>query len=142
MNWSRCGCALSPGMTGCHREYGASVDSMATLRGPVRRSESGAIDFRQLPAACSRSLAVICRFTSFSASAKVAADTAGPNSGAVPKAGGAPGGGCAGPFCVEDSFGFWAWLAHAAAPSNPRDACVKNFLRDSDDLDIGSPRET
>src|SRR5262249_42127855 len=48
---------------------------------------------RQLPAACSRSAGLRSNWTSFSTSAKVAGETGGPTSGAVPKAGGAPAGG-------------------------------------------------
>ena len=48
---------------------------------------------RQLAAAISRSAGVIVTCTSFSASAKVDGVTSGPTGGAVPKAGGAPGGG-------------------------------------------------
>jgi hypothetical protein len=47
---------------------------------------------RQLPAAISRSAPLSSNCTSFSASAKVEGETGGPASGAVPKAGGAPGG--------------------------------------------------
>jgi hypothetical protein len=81
-----------PGRLGFHCVAGASVASSAIFRGPVRRSSSGAICIRQLLAAVARSAGVICNHTSFSASAKVAADTSGPTAGAVPKAGGAPGG--------------------------------------------------
>ena len=56
---------------------------------------------RQLPAASARSASVNSTCTSFSASAKVAGDTSGPTGGAVPNAGGAPGG---------RSLGFCAWL--------------------------------
>src|SRR5258708_36132424 len=73
---------------------------------------------RQAPAATERSAAVSCTCTSFSAAANVEGVTAGPTDGPTPKAGGAPGGGsCA---CV------------VAAPSRPRDAFVKNCLRDFD----------
>ena len=81
-----------PGRLGFHCVAGASVASSAILRGPVRRSKSGAICIRQLLAACARSAGVICNCTSFSASAKVAVETSGPTAGLVPKAGGAPGG--------------------------------------------------
>src|SRR5579864_3530682 len=50
------------------------------------------MDLRQLPAAAWRSIALSSKRTSFSASAKVEAETGGPTSGAVPKAAGAPGG--------------------------------------------------
>jgi hypothetical protein len=59
---------------------------------------------------------------SFSASAKVAADTSGPTGGAVPKAGGAPGG-SAPAFCAA--------LRHAAAEAaSAVDARLRNCLRD------------
>ena len=83
---------MTPGIAGFHRLAGASPGSSATLRGPVRRSYSGAMETRQLPAACARSAGVNCTCTSFSASANVAAVTSGPTEGPVPKAGGMPGG--------------------------------------------------
>lgn len=48
---------------------------------------------RQFPAACARSEGVNSTRTSFSASAMLADETTGPTGGAVPKAGGVPGGG-------------------------------------------------
>ena len=81
-----------PGNDGFHCDAGATEDAGKNLRGPVRRSYKGAIALRQFPAACSRSEGVRSNCTSFSASAKVAAETGGPTSGAVPKAGGDPGG--------------------------------------------------
>jgi hypothetical protein len=50
------------------------------------------MELRQLPAAVARSAGVRSNRTSFSASAKVVVETGGPASGAVPNAGGAPGG--------------------------------------------------
>src|SRR5258708_38237087 len=85
---------------------------------------------RQLPAATARSLALISTCTSFSASAKVDGDTSGPTAGAVPKAGGAPGGKSAG-FCARLEYA-------AAAPSTPRDVTAKNCLRDFDMFLISS----
>ena len=70
-----------PRSTGFQRVAGATSASSATLRGPTRRSSNGAIDVRQLAAAISRSAGVIVTCTSFSASAKVAGDTAGPDTG-------------------------------------------------------------
>ena len=64
--------------------------SIATLRGPVRRSRSGAIDARQLAAAIWRSAGVIVTCASFSASANVVGVTGGPDTGPVPNVGGAP----------------------------------------------------
>src|SRR5882762_1991310 len=84
---------------------------------------------RQLSAATERSFAFISYCTNFSASAKVAEDTSGPTSGAVPNAGGAPGVGCE---------GFEVWLCTAAAPKRPKEASVMNCLRDLTD---GSPRD-
>ena len=77
--------------TGFQRVAGATSGSSAIFRGPILRSRSGAIDRRQLAAAISRSPAVIVTCASFSASANVEADTAGPEAGDVPKVGGAPG---------------------------------------------------
>src|ERR1019366_10042102 len=63
-------------------------------------------------------------WTSFSPSAKVAGNTAGPTGGAVPKAGGAPAGGAPG---VCDA------RRHAAAEAiRAADARFRNCLRDFD----------
>src|SRR5437763_8759912 len=79
---------------------------------------------RQLPAAWARSAALICTRTSFSDSANVAGETAGPTGGAVPNAGGAP---------AVGSWIGWASLRDAtAAPKIVRDASVKNCRRDLD----------
>src|ERR1700749_3294426 len=48
-----------PGSIGFQSVAGASAASIATLRGPVRRSRYGAIDSRQESAACWRSAGVI-----------------------------------------------------------------------------------
>src|SRR5215831_5453659 len=79
---------------------------------------------RQFAAAISRSGPVISKRTSFAASSKVAADTAGPTSGAVPKAGGAPGVGAAG-------LVFALLHAPAAAASRAHDP-VRNCRLESD----------
>src|SRR3954466_7280246 len=73
---------------GFHRVAGATVASIESLRGPVRRSSSGAIDRGQVAAAVWRSDSVSVTRASFSASAKVAAETGGPDTGPVPKVGG------------------------------------------------------
>src|SRR5437763_17118516 len=79
---------------------------------------------RQLPAAWARSAALICTRTSFSDSATVAGEIAGPTGGAVPNAGGAP---------AVGSWIGWASLRVAtAAPKIVRDASVKNCRRDLD----------
>src|SRR5215831_4135377 len=86
-----------PGSIGFQSVAGASVASIATLRGPVRRSRYWASDVRQVSAACWRSAAVIVTCVSFSASAKVSGVTGGPTPAPVPKVGGAPavsGAGC------------------------------------------------
>src|ERR1700722_17732306 len=85
------GSARSPSDAGSHREAGATDAGGKNLRGPARRSYKGAIEFRQLPAAVSRSEGLSSNCTSFSASAKVEVETTGPTSGEVPKAGGVPG---------------------------------------------------
>src|SRR5258706_8509741 len=85
---------------------------------------------RQLSAATFKSLGVISIWTSFCASVKVVVETTGPTSGAVPKAGGAPGGRSAG-FCAS-------LRSAAAAPKIPRDVCVMNCLRD---FDMNPPTE-
>src|SRR5215218_5631374 len=96
MNASRAGPWGSGPSAGFQRDAGASVGSSATLRGPVRRSSIDAIEERHDLAAISRSAGLIVTCTSFSASANVAGETAGPVRGAVPKVGGAPGGGADG----------------------------------------------
>ena len=94
------------------------------LRGPVRRSYSGAMVLRQLPAAISRSAALSSNWASFSASAKVEGETGGPTSGAVPKAGGVPGGGASG--SGEDLRHATVALMRAVA------VWLRNCLRESD----------
>src|ERR1700683_1068024 len=118
------GPAWWPGRTGSQRDHGATVDSIATLCGPVRRSYTDARLVRQLDAAWARSGADISICTSFSASVKVATDTSGPAGGEVPNAGGAPGGSSVG-FCASAGT-----AATAIAPNTPSDVSVKNSLRD------------
>src|SRR6185436_11423574 len=89
-NLSRGGPAASPAIAGFHRVAGAVLGSIATFLGPARRSRNGAIERRQLAAACSRSAGLIVTCASFSASSKVDAETGGPETGPVPKVGGAP----------------------------------------------------
>jgi hypothetical protein len=124
-NLSTAGPEPGPANTGFHNVAGAVSASISTLRGPTRRSSSGAIDRRQLSAAISRSAALIVTWASFSASAKVAADTAGPEAGAVANVGGAPG--------VADGMaplGAGCSPRHAvAAASMPSGAVIRNCLR-------------
>jgi hypothetical protein len=110
---------------GFHRVAGATSGARATLCGPTRRSSSGAIDRCQLAAAISRSAPVIVTCASFSASANVDGDTGGPDTGPVPKVGGAPGvAGDAGPGVVCGS------LRHAtAAAIAPNGAAIRNRRR-------------
>src|SRR6185295_19031410 len=105
--------------TGFHRVAGATSGSIVTLRGPTRRSSSGAIDRRQLAAAISRSAGVIVTCASFSASAKVDGATGGPETGPVPNVGGAPG--------VDDEVvALLGWLLQATtAPKAPRGAVMR-----------------
>ena len=77
------------GGAGFHCVAGASVRSSATLRGPVRRSYSGAIDCRQLPAACARSAGVIVHLHQLLRLGEGRGRDLGPDGGAVPNAGGA-----------------------------------------------------
>src|SRR5882762_12044156 len=85
---------------------------------------------RQRSAATFKSLGVISIWTSLCASVKVVVETTGPTAGAVPKAGGAPGG---------RSPGFCASLHSAAAePKMPKDVCAINCLRD---FDMNPPTE-
>src|SRR6266511_3727809 len=90
-NRSREDPAAMPGSTGFQSMPGESVGAMVTFRGPVRRSRYGASDWRHESAACCRSAGVIVTCISFSASANVAGDTAGPAVGPEPNVGGAPG---------------------------------------------------
>ena len=57
-NRSRAGPTVSPGSAGFQWVAGATVASSATLRGPVRRSHSEAIETCQLAAAWVRSASV------------------------------------------------------------------------------------
>ena len=123
------GPAGTPGIMGSQRVAGETEGSITTLRGPVRRSTTPAIAWRQLPAACARSAAVISMRRSFSASANVATLTSGPTGGAVPKAGGVPAAGVAAGVGAAWPSAI-ARLA-AAAPTIPAAARVKNFRRDS-----------
>jgi hypothetical protein len=111
-NRSRNDEAAMPGSIGFQTVAGASVGVIVTFRGPVRRSSNGASDCRHVCAACCRSAVVIVTCISFSASANVAGETSGPNAGAVPKVGGAPGG--AGVDCVMEGG---PSLRQAAAPT-------------------------
>ena len=88
------GPGLAPGISGSHNVAGASESSSLALCGPTRISYNGAIAMRQLPEHWASSSCVYCTCTSFSAWAKVSGETSGPTAGAVPKAGGAPGGCC------------------------------------------------
>ena len=125
-NWSRVGPGRAAASTGFQRVAGAICESSGTFRGPVRRSSCGAIDRRQLAAAISRSAALIVTCASFSASAKVEDDTAGPAPGAVPNAGGAPG-----VVGSVDTSGVACCLPRQAtdAPRMPRGAVIRNCRR-------------
>src|SRR3982750_457512 len=122
-NRSRAGPLGTPLIAGFHCVAGASSGASATLRGPARRSSSGAIDRRQFAAAMSRSGALIVVCISFSASSNVAAETGGPDSGPAPKVGGAPGvgGGEAGVVVCSPP--------HAAALTIPIDAVIRKCRR-------------
>src|SRR5262245_40665790 len=85
--------------------------------------------WRQLDAAMVRSGAVSSTWTSFSASAKVVAETCGPAPGPVPKAGGMPAGGPNG--CWVGACAGWS-CKPIVAPSSPIDVVAKKSLRDSD----------
>src|SRR6185437_1831125 len=85
---------------------------------------------RQLWAACFKSALDISIWTSFSASENVAGETGGPTCGAVPNAGGAPGG---------SSAGFWELERQpAVAASTARELRFRNCLRE---LDMAPPRQ-
>src|SRR4029453_2570445 len=115
--------AGTPGRSGFQTVAGASASSIATFRGPVRRSRYGAIDCRHESAACWRSAGVSVTCVSFSASANVAGVTAGPAPGAAANVGGAPG--VAGAVC---EFGAGALVSQATAPtSTPSGALMGNW---------------
>src|ERR1700722_19786091 len=121
-------CSGPPGWAsdaGCHRVAGGTLGK--NLRGPTRRSYKGAIELRQLPAAVSRSVGLSSKCTSFSAPTKVDVETTGPTSGAVPKAGGAPGVELDGDAAAE----FGAGLRHAAsAVIKTAEARLKKWRRE------------
>ena len=87
---------LMPGSTGSQRVAGATDGRRRELARAgaalVERRHASCANCRR-PSARSAGLSSNC--TSFSASANVAGETGGPTAGAVPKAGGAPGGGAA-----------------------------------------------
>jgi nitrate reductase gamma subunit len=89
----------------------------------VRRSRYGAIDVRQESAACWRSAGVNATCISFSASAKVAGVTSGPEPGPVPNVGGAP---AVVGVCVL--VGERALRHAVVATSTPSGALIKNCL--------------
>ena len=110
-------------MAGFHRVAGATFGSSAILRGPTRRSSSGAIDRGQLAAAISRSAALIVTCASRSASLNVDGETGGPDTGPVPKVGGAPGvAGGAGTAAFCDGL-------RQATASAPNGAVIRNRRR-------------
>src|ERR1700737_3954208 len=82
------------------------------------------MSLRQLPAAIVRSLPLSSTCASFSASAIVEGEISGPTAGAVPNAGGAPGGRLGDVCALVPREG--------AAPRRPSDVWVKNCLRDFD----------
>src|SRR5438876_10000914 len=90
-NRSRDGAAAIPGSIGFQSVAGASVASIATFRGPVRRSKYCGSDVRHESAACWGAAGVMGTCISVSASAIVAGVTgvAGPAPG--PEGGGGPG---------------------------------------------------
>src|SRR5919107_279592 len=118
---------VTDGSDGFHSVAGASVASIATLRGPVRRSRYGAIDSRQESAACWRSAGVIVTCINFSASAKVAGVTTGPAPLPVPNVGGAPAGGAV--VCVLAGGGVVSLRQAEAATSRPSGARRRNCRR-------------
>src|SRR5258707_777669 len=123
-NRSRAGDAAIPWIIGFHSVAGESGASIATLRGPVRRSRYGASELRHVSAACCRSAGVIVTCISFSASAKVSGDTGGPEPTPVPNVGGAPG--AVGVDCEPVG----ACLRQAAATTNtPSGARIRNWRR-------------
>src|SRR5262249_3241317 len=117
-----------PGSMGFQIVAGESAGSIITFRGPVRRSRYGASEVRHESAACCRPAAVILVWVSFSASAKVAVVTGGPDPTAVPNVGGAPGvtGGVVEGVC-ELAGG--APLQAGAAINTPSGARIRNWRR-------------
>ena len=123
-NRSRNGVTVMPGSIGFQIAAGASVGARAIFRGPVRRSRYCASVCLHVAAACCRSAGVIVTCISFSASANVAGETAGPEPVPVPKVGGAPAVGG-----VELVLGDCSLLRHAAATRKPTGARMKNWRR-------------
>src|SRR6266536_1054310 len=116
--------AAMPGSMGFQSVAGASVGAIVTLRGPVRRSRYWASDVRHVSAACCRSASVIVTCISFSASANVAGETAGPEPAPVPNVGGAPG--VSGVDCELDGPDL---LRQAAVTSTAIGAVIRNWRR-------------
>ena len=131
-NRSRAGGACPPASTGFHCVAGATSASRITFLGPTRRSRNGAIARGQLAAAISRSALLIVTCASFSASANVDADTGGPDTGPVPKVGGAPGvdGDAADVDGVDGTAaGCESERQAADAAAKPSGAVIRNCLR-------------
>src|ERR1041384_6516884 len=114
-----------PGSIGFHNIAGTSVSASETFRGPVRRSRYCAKDVRHEPAACCLSASVIVTCISFSASANVSGETAGPLPAPVPTVGGAPGG-----AEVDDEFVDVELLRQAVAATRTAiGAWIRNWRR-------------
>src|SRR5438552_3978669 len=124
-NRPRDGTGPMPGNTGFLRVAGGSVGAIEIVLGPVRRSRYCASDCLHVSAACCRSAAVIVTCISFSASANVAGDTAGPAPAPVPNVGGAPG--VAGVDCDADVGSLLPQAS--AATSKPRGVQMRNWRR-------------
>jgi hypothetical protein len=90
---------------------------------------------RQVPAACLSSPALNSIRASFSAAAKVDAETSGPAGGAVANAEGAPGGALDGEVGTSSAFAVPPRVA-ASVASTPSEVWVKNSLRDFFILDF------
>src|SRR5437870_4974926 len=116
--------AAMPGSIGFQRVAGASAGAIVNFRGPVRRSRYCASDVRHVSAACCRSASVIVTCISFSASANVAGETAGPEPAPVPNVGGAPG--VSGGDCEPDDP---VLLRQEAATSTAIGAVIRNWRR-------------
>src|ERR1700733_9998697 len=98
---------------------------------------------RQLSAACFSSAVVSETRTSFLDSSKVTPETSGPTAGAVPKAGGVPGGDEPALGGGGAALGWWgsggAWQPTAAA-ARPSEPCLRKVRRDlsRSSIDIAS----
>lgn len=126
-NRSRVGTRAATARTGSHSVAGESSGANSTFRGPVRRSSVDASVRGHDSAIIARSASVLVTWASFSASANVADEMAGPLRADVPNATGAPGvDGAAGKSLP---LGGCSPRQAAATETKPRGALRRNWRR-------------